>query len=571
MNSIQNNRRVTDNAAKRDSHAGLIFEKGVRQVKSYILSDIKPNLMGYHTKGYIHIHDLEGYGSTYNCLTLSVVESFPYEKLEHMSSTKKILFILQYYQLLIGNIANEQTGGIAFANFDQEISDIFTRLSIEANVHNLAILQDCIDSFIYWINYSVTRNSRECYYVSLNLGLSTTIVGRHVNKSVLGVYKDVSYIESVIRPNIIFKVHDKINFYPESPNYDLLKLSMECTAKRMNPTYMLCSSSPYVDIDPRNLSIVGCRTRVITDLFGESTSIGRGNIANISINLPRIALEVSSTSSEEERYTRFKERWTEIADITKEILLDRYQRTIALHSQQFPANNEYQPWCVSFPGQASLEEVFKHGTLSIGFIGLSEAIEVLTGQKYYGSDDNYQTAIDFVTYMRNKINEYSRSENLNMSLLATSGEHISSRFHDIDKQLYESSIFDKGYYTNSFHVEVDSRLHPFKKIMYECKFHNLCNGGSITYVELGSAPLDNIEALYDIIDYAHNAGIFYLGFNYPLDICRECGTNGTFDTCSGCDSQNIMRIRRVSGYLEDLSYFGKGKTLEEKNRKVNPI
>ena len=172
-------------------------------------------------------------------------------------------------------------------------------------------------------------------------------------------------------------------------------------------------------------------------------------------------------------------------------------------------------------------------------------------------------------FMREQVNQFGDEENLNFSLLATSGEGISSRFVDIDIKHYDSPLFEKGYYTNSFHVDVDSMIHPFRKIQLEGAFHELCNGGSITYVELGSAPLHNTEALYDMVTCAVQTGVSYLGFNYPLDICKDCGYSGTFDTCSHCDSNNIKRIRRVSGYLEDLSNFGKGKRNEEKNRRMN--
>lgn len=165
------------------------------------------------------------------------------------------------------------------------------------------------------------------------------------------------------------------------------------------------------------------------------------------------------------------------------------------------------------------------------------------------------------------INQYK----MNFSLLATSGELISGRFIEYDKKLFNPSvdIFSKGYYTNSFHVDVDSGLPGYKKINIEGLFHELCNGGCITYVELGEAPIGNETGLKEYVDIATASGVHYLGFNFPKDICNECGCSGVFDKCTNCRSENITRIRRVSGYLEILDGFTDGKKAEEKNRRKN--
>ena len=163
----------------------------------------------------------------------------------------------------------------------------------------------------------------------------------------------------------------------------------------------------------------------------------------------------------------------------------------------------------------------------------------------------------------------SKEYRLNFSLLATPGEMISGRFCNIDKEIYNHKIHEKNFYTNSFHVDVDSRIPLLEKIQYEAPFHLLCNGGCITYVELYSAPFNNILALLDVIEYAEKVGISYLGFNYPLDICNVCGETGTFDECKCCGSRDIKRIRRVSGYLEDFNYFTIGKKAEVIKRKAN--
>ena len=228
-------------------------------------------------------------------------------------------------------------------------------------------------------------------------------------------------------------------------------------------------------------------------------------------------------------------------------------------------------WCVDFSKSKNLEEVFRHGTLSIGFIGLSEAMEVLSGAKYYANPENYILAYSIVKHMRDYCDFLRREYKLNFSLLATSGELISGRFTELDKKNYKPlvDIFSKGFYTNSFHVEVNSRLPAYKKLQIEGMFHPLCNGGSISYVELNEAPIGNAEGLSELVEVAIKAGVHYLGFNFPKDVCNDCHTSGVFDECPHCHGKNITRIRRVSGYLEILDGFTVGKKNEVKNREGN--
>ena len=303
---------------------------------------------------------------------------------------------------------------------------------------------------------------------------------------------------------------------------------------------------------------MGCRTRVFENVNGKKTSIGRGNIANVSINLPRIALE-----------NRTIEAFYNQLDI---MIMNSFE--ILMHRMKTMNNNEndYMNYIYKnhiWSDVSNIESMIQMGTFSIGFIGLSETVFILTNNETYLDEKSYNLSIEIIKYMRNKIDKLRTKSHLNISLLASPGEMISGRFCEIDKNIFHDIIQKKGFYTNSFHVPVDSEVSIIKKIEMEAPFHKLCNGGCITYVELGSAPLNNIEALMDIIQFSKSQGISYLGFNYPLDICEECDTKGTFDLCPNCGSEKIKRIRRVSGYLEDLSYFTNGKKCEVLNRKVN--
>ena len=558
-----------DNAANRTSYVGYVYNVGEKTFKNEILNSLKPEWAKLHKEGYIHIHDLDAYGLTYNCLTFDLIRKFPYEEFNNLSDSRKILRLFEFIKDLFTKLGNEQSGGMAFANFDNEIAEVLEKLNV--NYENYKeLISDSISELILWCNGNHSRMGQTSYYVTLNIGLAKNESARFIAKTFIDNFLNLG--DLVFKPNIVFKVHEGVNLKKDDPNYDLLQLALNCTAKKMIPTYLLCDCKCDKEYNPENLSIMGCRTRVVSDLFGEDSVMGRGNITNISINLPRLALEVEQKYSElniDEKMDKLMSAWDEIASITKDILLDRYYKTCKRDADDFPTNSSYHLWCEDFKG--NLEEVFKHGTLSLGFIGLSEAIEVITKEKYYSGIDNYIRTLGFVKHMRDYCDFLKNQYHLNFSLLATSGELISGRFIDFDKNLFKPDvdIFSKGYYTNSFHIDVDSRLPGYKKIQLEGLFHELCNGGCITYIELGEAPLSNVEGLEEYINIAIKAGVHYLGFNYPKDVCNDCGFTGVFDDCPHCKSKNITRIRRVSGYLEILDGFTKGKKAEEKNRRSN--
>ena len=559
-----------DNAAQRKTYVGYVYKAGTKAIQEKVLNELDARYSHLHREGKIHIHDLEAYGQTYNCLQMDVLQGFPYERINKFSNFRKITEIFIHYKNLIVKLGNEQSGGIGFPNFDEELAILFERLNIPDTEENLQVLRDSIESFIDWINGARERCGQVTYYVSLNLGLSTSKVGRFATRSAIEYFRDSSL--DVIKPNIIFKVKNSVNYQPEDENYDLFCLAVESTCKKMIPTYLLFDSKVNEMYDPRKVAIMGCRTKVVANLFGEPLSIGRANIAYASINLPRIALEIDRDYPEKsvgEKFELFKEKWTETAVLVKEILLDRYHRLLTLDPDDFPCNYQFNLWIHNFRTAESLEEIFKNGTLSVGFIGLSDAVEVLSGEKYYVSDENYAHALDIAKHMRQVVDGFKKEHNLNFTLLASSGEYISGRFPDIDKSYFNHKVIDKKFYTNSFHVSVDSGLHPIQKIQFEGPFHIYSNGGCISYVEFSSAPLNNTEAVMEVIEAGINSGVNYLGINFPLDKCRSCGELGTFDNCQKCGSKDIFRIRRVSGYLEEFEFFTAGKKAEVSHRKPN--
>ena len=561
-----------DNAANRTSYVGNVYNIGEKKFKEDILNSLPERWAKAHREGYIHIHDLDAYGLTYNCLAFNLVNHFPIEEFESIKSDSgKIIHLFELIKGLFTKIGNEQSGGMAFANFDNEMADMLYKLKIKLTDSNKELIKSLMRELILWCNGNHTRMGQTSYYITFNIGLAKSDISRFIAYTLLDEFGNTN--DLVFKPNIVFKVKSGINFENDTPNHKLLEKSLTVTAKKMIPTYILCDSKPNKNIDPEKLAIMGCRSRIVQDEFGCEGAVGRGNIANISINLPKIALEIDKDFRDKDvdyKVEHFMKSWDVVAMITKQILLDRYEKLCKLKKEEFPTNLETQLWCESFDRE-NLEDVFKHGTLSIGFIGLGEAVQVLTGNKYYENVKSYMYALGIVKHMRDYVDFLRNEYNLNFSLLATAGELISGRFIDIDKELYkpEVDIFSKGFYTNSFHIDVDSKLPGYKKIQMEGLFHEYCNGGCITYIELGEAPLSNVEGLLEYLNIATEAGTHYLGFNFPKDVCNCCNTSGVFDICPKCKSNNITRIRRVSGYLEILDGSTKGKKNEVRARRAN--
>lgn len=544
-----------DNAAARDNFVSGLYELGVQNEKQHVLAScVRPEHAMMHREASLHLHDLEGYRHVYNCCTPNLQHVLDAHGFRAESDFGKMAELFEKLKSLITNLAVCQTGGIGFANFDGDIASTMERLGIPCSEANQAFMREQAALFLNWVNTTRTRYCREPYYISLNLGLATSAWGRCVAGAVIKAYYEQTM--EMTRPNIIFKVKNDINCGEGTPNHDLFLLAIRCTAKRMIPTYLLMDSDVNRNCVPERLGIMGCRTRVYQNSNGQEGTVGRGNIAYVSINLPQIALQSNSVDE-------FMAALSEKAAACKQILLDRMNALMDTDKLGFVF--EHHLW----DAVADVKELTRQGTLSLGFIGISETVEILTGEKLHESRNAEKLGFAIVNRLRQLADAFRAETGLNFSLLATPGEMISGRFAEADKRRFNHPAIQKGFYTNSFHAEVDSGVSICEKLRLEGKFHCLCNGGSISYVEFNDAPMENTDALADLIGYAAQQGVSYLGFNFPLDICLDCGRHGTFDDCPECGSRNIKRIRRVSGYLEDLNYFTRGKVREVSLRQAN--
>ncbi len=408
-----------------------------------------------------------------------------------------------------------------------------------------------MEAFIHNLNTMHSRAGAQVPFSSINFGTDTTSEGRMITRNyMLAAESGLGHGETPIFPISIFKVKEGINYNPEDPNYDLFKLSCRVSAKRLFPNWSFLDSSfnkPfYKEGDYRTeVGYMGCRTRVMANVVDQDKAItpGRGNLSFTSINLPRLGIKHGIVGPNEGNkkcdLEGFYQELDEIMDMVKDQLLERFDIQCNKRVYNFPFLMGANVWLDSdkLKGSDKLKKVLKHGTLSIGFIGLAECLKALIG-KHHGESEEAQTlGLEIISHMREKCDEYSNKYNLNFTCLATPAEGLSGRFINIDKAIYGKipGITDRAYYTNSFHVPVYYDISIARKLQLEGKYHALTNAGHISYIELDGAPEDNLDAFESIVRIMKESDIGYGAINHPVDRDPVCGYVGIIkDVCPRC-------------------------------------
>lgn len=459
----------------------------------------------------------------------------------------------------------EKIQAFATRNAEKE-TDRATYQAMEALIHNL--------------NTMNSRAGAQTPFSSINYGTDTTPEGRMVIKNVLLAQEaGLGNGETPIFPIHIFKIKDGINYNPTDPNYDLFKLACRVSAKRLFPNFSFIDApfnlQYYKEGNPdTEIAYMGCRTRVIGNNFDPSREIvtGRGNLSFTSINLPRLAIKADHNVG----------LFFDMLEEKMELVIDQLMHRFKIQSQKRVRNYPFLMgqgiWIDSdkLSPDDYVGEVLKHGTLSVGFIGLAETLKALIGAHHGESEEARELGIEIVTAMRKRLDEESKRTGLNFSLLATPAEGLSGRFVRMDAKKYGiiEGVTDREYYTNSFHVPVYYPISAFEKIKIEAPYHELTNAGHISYIELDGDPLENLSAFEKIVRCMKESGIGYGAINHPVDRDPCCGYTGIIgETCPCCGrkehSNNVAfdRIRRITGYLVGtLDRFNDGKRAEEHDR-----
>lgn len=497
------------------------------------------------------------------------IPAFDYYMAPGVLKTFKKQFKQQLYDLL------DYEDMLGFVNMDRITKDIDKLSSIEIDIKefdnyckdsealkkgfakayekalaktNRATYQ-AMEAFVHNLNTMHSRAGAQVPFSSINFGTDTSAEGRMVIENfLLATEEGLGKGETPIFPVSIFKVKEGVNYNPEDKNYDLFKLACRVSAKRLFPNFSFLDApfnlEYYKAGDYRTeVGYMGCRTRVmadVTDRDNETTG-GRGNLSFTSINLPRIGIKHGICLKERDKADMegFYEELADMMDLVRDQLLERFELQCSKHPYNFPFLIEQGVWAngEKLGPNDRLRRILKHGTLTIGFIGLAETLKALIGKHHGESEEAQKLGLEIIKFMRNRCDEYCKEYNLNFTLIATPAEGLSGRFVNIDKAIYGKikGVTDRDYYTNSFHVPVYYNISIKNKLYLEAPYHNYTNGGHISYIELDGNTVNNVEAFESVIRMMKEAGIGYGAVNHPVDRDPVCGYVGVInDVCPGC-------------------------------------
>ncbi|MBQ6147768.1 anaerobic ribonucleoside triphosphate reductase [Candidatus Saccharibacteria bacterium] len=620
-----------------NSAMGKMLQFGAEGSKVFAKTSLmKPEYAYAHNNGDIHVHDLDFYATgTLTCCQTDPLRLFKNgfnTGHGHLRTPQSIGSYAALAAIILQANQNEQHGGQSIPNFDYAMApgvDKTFRKSLRRNLEKYnqfaekkvkaeigdyiefgddaklermkvpkAVIkvsnedtkketEQAMEGFVHNLNTMHSRAGAQVPFTSINFGTDTSPAGRLVSKMLLeATDKGLGKGETPIFPISIFKVKEGVNYNPEDPNYDLFKRSMEVSAKRLFPNFCFIDApynlKYYKPGDYRTeIATMGCRTRVFASIFPESDGIvtGRGNLSFTTINLVRLGIKhgICLDERKEADWTGFFNDLDKMMELVEGELYERFEFQANQHVRNFPFLMGQGNWFGSekLSPNDTLRDVIKHGTLSIGFIGLAETLVAMTGKHHGESEDSQELGLDIISHMREKCDEFSRKHQLNYSLLATPAEGLAGRFTKIDRKEYGviKGVTDRDFYTNSFHVPVYYPISAFEKIEIEAPYHELCNAGHISYIELDGDPTQNIEAFEAVIRKMHDCGIGYGSVNHPVDRDPVCGFSGIISgsVCPSCGREEgeipFERLRRITGYLVGtLDRWNDGKKAEERER-----
>ncbi len=435
-----------------------------------------------------------------------------------------------------------------------------------------------MEALIHNLNTMNSRAGAQVPFSSINYGTDTSPEGRLVMEQLLlATEAGLGRGETPIFPIQIFRVKSGVNSEPGDPNYDLFRLAIRCSAKRLFPNFSFLDA-PYnlqyyrPGHPETEVGYMGCRTRVMANAHDRSreTAPRRGNLSFTSINLPRIAIEAKGDVN------WFFEELERKMDLVYDQLNERFEIVARKKVYNFPFLMGQHVWLDSekLKWDDEVREVLKHGTLSMGFIGLAEALVALRGAHHGASQESQNLGLEIIGFMRSYLDKKTQETGMNYTLIGTPAEGLSGRFVRLDRERYGSipGVTDREYYTNSFHVPVYFPISAFDKISIEAPYHALTNAGHITYVEMDGDPLKNLDAFEKIVRHMQKTGVGYGSINHPVDRDPVCGYNGIIgDVCPQCgrseEEHKFERIRRITGYLVGTTdRFNNAKKAEEHDR-----
>lgn len=579
-----------DNANVGNNFSSKLLRIASESNKWHNLYNMPKNLAKAHELGELYFHDLDSYNLTTNCLHIPTGEVLSRgfnTGYGTIKAPKRIETAAELSCILLQSTQNDMFGGQSHPDFDNDMAQFVepTRNEIREELLELGIEEKRLDDLVekklrsrihqamqgvvYNLNTMHSRAGSQVPFSSVNLGIPNSNDAALICEIFLREYeKGLGKGEQPIFPNIIFRVKKGVNREQDDPYYYLFKIACEVASKRMNPTFMNIDADFNKEYYDKGYipATMGCRTYLMKNVNGEPGCKGRGNIAPITINLPRIGIEANKDIN------KFFEILQNRLTLAKKALLHRYSilKKLKVKDLPFVAGQGLMRGSEDLMPDDSIEPILKQGTWAIGFIGLAETLYALIGSHNGETDEARNLGLKIIKFIREYTDKLVEETQLNWSCYATPAEGLSGKFIKKDKKIYGiiKGVTDKEYYTNSFHIPVNYNISIKDKIDIEAPYHKLCNAGHISYIELDDSP--SPEVIMEIINYAYKrTNISYIGINFHIRYCKECGTSieNNLNSCPKCNSKNIQGISRVTGYLSLDERFGPGKYEERLDRR----
>ena len=579
-----------DNANVGNNFSSKLLRIASESNKLHNLYNMPKHLAKAHELGELYFHDLDSYNLTTNCLHIPTGEVLSRgfnTGYGTIKVPKRIETAAELSCILLQSTQNDMFGGQSHPDFDNDMAQFIepTRNEIREELLELGIEEKRLDDLVekklrsrihqamqgvvYNLNTMHSRAGSQVPFSSVNLGIPNSNDAALICEIFLREYeKGLGKGEQPIFPNIIFRVKKGVNREQDDPYYYLFKIACEVASKRMNPTFMNIDADFNKEYYDKGYipATMGCRTYLMKNVNGEPGCKGRGNIAPITINLPRIGIEANKDIN------KFFEILQNRLTLAKEALLHRYSilKKLKVKDLPFVVGQGLMRGSEDLMPDDSIEPILKQGTWAIGFIGLAETLYALIGSHNGETDEARNLGLKIIKFIREYTDKLVEETQLNWSCYATPAEGLSGKFIKKDKKIYGiiKGVTDKEYYTNSFHIPVNYNISIKDKIDIEAPYHKLCNAGHISYIELDDSP--SPEVIMEIINYSYKrTNISYIGINFHIRYCKECGTSieNNLNSCPKCNSKSIQGISRVTGYLSLDERFGPGKYEERLDRR----